>query len=794
MSDCEIQQALDSLRANPLLVWAPIRHHSPQCSFQLQTLFKQTKPDVVLIEGPSEANHLRPFLTDPACKPPVAFYLYGIDKQARWQSEGSPPHTGDKRYRCFMPFAAMSPEWQALKLAKRHKVPAHFIDLPYEQRLALNPQRDQHSQDTEQLLYAEQPFIRTDPLQQLIKASNCRDVDEWWDRHFESGVTPQSPRAYFDNLLRFCLLLRLHQPSNPEDEAREAYMATQIQKFLDQGQRCLVVTGAYHCYGIQQQLSHGIHKLPAAPDNIDSAVHLVPYSLQRLNSASGYSAGLPDCGYYANAWQQLTQHKPTQLKQAYAFANREQIILMANTCQTQGYLVSSADAIEAAVFTERLAALRQTHAGRSELRESLLSCFLKQAQDDSTLTFHHLMQQQLAGHQIGRVPKGLPQSPIVEDFLRHCHVWKLPLDNQVHEKNLDIYRSPRHQAISRLLHQLAFLGVPYAKRLSGPNFAQGTDLQRVREVWQLHWQVETQAFLTECSHWGSQVMDAALHKLQQVSETQQQATQLHVTWLINALTMGLHSLISPIIQRIQQWIRIETQAAALCIALNKIAVAAIGQRALGSAHVPELQPLISACYQRFCARLAWLDHIAPTHIDETCDALAEFFNVALDPNFNLDAQLFYDNLQPLLTQPSLAFKLKGVISGILLIAGYITSEALHSIQSEIFKHMQRQPEQLGEFFQGLIQILRGRILQEPLLLDSISQQLAQCDEDDFLTALPALRLAFTQLSPRETRDLWQNLWPDHQQSSATLDYSIDVLQAAHQLRQQVAHSAKYWGF
>ena len=38
------------------IIFFPIRHHSPACSYHLKNLIKEYQPDCILIEGPIEAN------------------------------------------------------------------------------------------------------------------------------------------------------------------------------------------------------------------------------------------------------------------------------------------------------------------------------------------------------------------------------------------------------------------------------------------------------------------------------------------------------------------------------------------------------------------------------------------------------------------------------------------------------------------------------------------------------------------------------------------------------------------
>ena len=63
------------------------------------------------------------------------------------------------------------------------------------------------------------------------------------------------------------------------------------------------------------------------------------------------------------------------------------------------------------------------------------------------------------------------------------------------------------------------------------------------------------------------------------------------------------------------------------------------------------------------------------------------------------------------------------------------------------------PEQLGDFLTGLFALAREQVQRQRDLVLGINDLLAGYTDEDFLTALPALRLAFTYFTPREKHHL-----------------------------------------
>ena len=79
-----------------------IRHHGPGCARAVVEALDALAPTLLLVEGPPEADALLARIADPALDPPVALLAHVADAPAR---------------AVFYPYAAFSPEWQALRWA-----------------------------------------------------------------------------------------------------------------------------------------------------------------------------------------------------------------------------------------------------------------------------------------------------------------------------------------------------------------------------------------------------------------------------------------------------------------------------------------------------------------------------------------------------------------------------------------------------------------------------------------------------------------------------------------------------
>ena len=109
-----------------------IRHFSPTCSHHLQALIRELRPAGILVEGPSDAESLVPWIVHPDTVPPVAILSTFVDRKNQFGLNGTltPSDAVPVRYRGWWPLTQSSPEYQALKVG--HEVGARlgFCDVP----------------------------------------------------------------------------------------------------------------------------------------------------------------------------------------------------------------------------------------------------------------------------------------------------------------------------------------------------------------------------------------------------------------------------------------------------------------------------------------------------------------------------------------------------------------------------------------------------------------------------------------------------------------------------------------
>ncbi len=162
-----------------------IRHHGPGSARSVRQALAELEPDVLLIEGPPEADRLVALAGQEEMQPPVALLGYV---------------PGEPEKAAFWPFAVFSPEWQAITYALGAGVPVRFCDLPAAHQLAMA---------------GHAPRRRTDPVAELASAGGYEDPERWWEDVVEHVPGP----AIFGALAEAITVLRAEE-SEPDRERR----------------------------------------------------------------------------------------------------------------------------------------------------------------------------------------------------------------------------------------------------------------------------------------------------------------------------------------------------------------------------------------------------------------------------------------------------------------------------------------------------------------------------------------------------------------------------------------------
>jgi len=427
-----------------------IRHHGPGSARSLERALERLAPDVVLIEGPPEADALIALAADDEMRPPVALLIYRPDVPRR---------------AVYYPFAEFSPEWRAIRFAIGRGVPARFIDLPQGHQLIDEPEAPPPDDSAAPLT----PPARDDPLGSLAAAAGYDDGETFWEQLVEHRRSDDA--ALFDAVASAMAELRAvpAEPDREREERREAHMRRAIRDAQREGfERIAVVCGAWHAPALSSMpaASHDAAILKALP-KVKVEATWVPWTNGRLCAASGYGAGIESPGWYHHLWT-----APDRVTERW-------LARVASLLREEDLDASSAQIIDTARLADSLAALRgRSLAGLSELMEATRAVLCSGADAPIALIARKLV----VGETLGHVPATAPMVPLHQDLIREQR--RLRLSPEAVERTLDLdLRKDTDLARSHLLHRLTILGVPWG-RVQQASSQRGT----FHELWMLQWQ------------------------------------------------------------------------------------------------------------------------------------------------------------------------------------------------------------------------------------------------------------------------------------------------------------------
>jgi hypothetical protein len=510
-----------------------IRHHGPGSARSLARALEAWAPDAVLIEGPPEADALLPLAAHDEMRPPVAVLVY---------------HPEQPRRAGYWPFAAFSPEWQAIRHALARGVPVRFIDLPQShrvgERIALeeaaasaggdradvssddpravdglpatdespsadaspspsadeSPSPDHQANEGDADAEPTPEELRGDPLDWLARASGHGDGERWWEEMVEQRRGDDA--GLFDAIAEAMTALRaeLAMPESRETQLREAFMRQQIRAAEKEGfERIAVVCGAWH---VPALVARGPAKDDAALlkglPKAKVAATWVPWTYGRLAFASGYGAGVTSPGWYDHLWE-AGDRDPGGIAIGW-------LAKAARLLRSEDLDASPAQIVDAARLAESLAALRELAIpGLGELNEAAQAVFWGGGPSTGDLPpqMRLIHERLVVGERLGSVPADAPAVPLQQDLAREQK--RLRMAPEAGEKTLELdLRKPLDLDRSHLLHRLVLLGIGW-----GSDAAVRGKRGTFHEHWKLRWDPELSVQLIEASVWGNTVEAAA---------------------------------------------------------------------------------------------------------------------------------------------------------------------------------------------------------------------------------------------------------------------------------------------
>ena len=538
----------------------------------------------------------------------------------------------------------------------------------------------------------------------------------------------------------------------PEILVREAYMRRQIARAAAEGfapERTVVVTGAYHTAGLLSDAPAMTDKERGKLPAVECSVTLMPYSYYRLSSRSGYGAGNKAPFYYGMVWRSF-------LEQDRELALYTYLTSISTYQREHGFMVSSAEVIEAVELSKSLAALGgHSLPALCDLRDAAVTC----------MGHGHFSEIALAaaateiGTVTGSLPQGVSRTSLQDDFYRNLRDLKLEkYRSEVAESiSLDLRENlsvKSEAAAFRDLNRSFFL-----HRLRVLNVGFGT-LQPLRqedatwaEAWTLKWTPEVEIELVEATLKGDTVTGAASFSMR---ERAREATEISAAakLLEESYLCGMPEMVAYTTDILQHLAADSSALTDLAASAERISVVMrFGDiRRLDSS---PLVPVLEQIFLRACLLLVsacFCDDPAAEQVVRSVDRLN---SVCLHHDF-LDEERFVRLMEEIASRDDMNTRISGFCTAVLLERGRMQDEELgREVQRRLSKGI---PAELGAgWFAGLSKKNRYALIARLSLWKELSSYLDTLDEEEFKRALLFLRRAFSDFTPGEKADVAENL-------------------------------------
>ncbi len=699
-----------------------VRHLSPACAHYVTEFLDRTKPDIVLIEGPSDLNGLiEPLCSDSVCLP-AAILAY---------TETAPIRT------IMYPMADFSPEYRAMKWAYNNRVPVEFCDLPSGCLLYRSGEENNEREkpDGGESVYS------------LLERSTGMDDDTFWEYSFEHNLCYED---FIAGVEEYGRSLRELSVSDKHNELREAYMRRKISESEQKFGKAAVITGAFHTSGIKNvPFSEKDKTLTENLKNTPSKATLMPYSYYRLSARSGYGAGSRAPGYYDILWKNRKQGRLENCAPEY-------LSRLAEYQRAKGFAASTAEIIEAMRLAETLSAMRGgALPSLSDLRDAAVTCLGHGSFGEISLACADVE----IGVRIGSLPEGTVCTSVQEDFMRQLKELKLERFRTaaVQETELDLRENLRVKSEksafldlnrSFFLHRLNEAGVHFGEKL-----ARSQENATWAEKWQLRWTPETEIEIVEASLNGDTVEQAARTSLNQ-KLAQSESLPQTAEALSRAFLCGMPDCVMSAASAVQSM-------ASECSSVSDEGKT-IGELSLvvrfGSirriSHEPII-PLIQQLYLKFCLQFGSAAVCDRNAAEEIIAAFAAVSDACLAHDF-LDEKKFITLLEESADSDMVNQLISGFACALLTERGRISAEKLSELISR--KLSKGTPAHEGAaWFEGLARRNRRSLIGRLSVWEKLCSFISGLDDEEFKPVLVSLRRTFSDFSPAEKADIAENI-------------------------------------
>ncbi len=788
----------------------PVWHHSPSAARCLAELIEQDPPRAVLVEGPSDADHLIDAITHPGTEPPVAILAY---------LPGGGLST-------IYPLVTYSPEHAALVAAKKHNLRVGFCDLPASRSLARQKEQeerlaelievareeeeeeakakadgeeereeereeeegkveaieeakagpdevggdvegggsnggddedeDENEDDDEDVNGTQLTRERAMELLLAEQSESSEYIDEIpetlgfssFDEFWESSfeMPSHTPDEYVRLALEFGRLVRSHQADKLADN-RESNRVR--ERHMRERVKALMEEG----YRDDEILvvCGAFHAAAFVDDDILDDVECGPEPLECELTVIPYSfvRMSSQVGYGAGNRAPLFYQAVHDRKGDFERATLETLVNIAEQLRVRGHSASLADVIDATRLANLLARMREkVGPGLTELREATVACMLQ----GNDMVLEGIWERLLIGSTIGKVASTIGRTSLQEEFHREVETRKIPASDESADFWLHM-TSGAHVGTSVFLHRLRVAQVPFAHRISE---GRGVDLlSQVREKWTTQWTPATEIALIEKVVLGqtlSQVCENLLVKALQETEGVAQASRI----MLEAAVCDLSGMYQEALTLVEH--------ASTTGDLYELALACQNLAALLSYGMTrDLDPgylgdLLTRLFNRAISSLTNAGYSDDEGAKKLCTGLKILHEV--HTNHARDNDLFLQILRWAAGNELLHPMVSGLSTSLLHLGRNLEEDELEAmVRSRIGGGA--DPVMSAHYLGGLLSINRSALVKNRAIIELLDGLICALTPEPFVQVMPIFRRSLADLSRAELGYLLENVFLLH---------------------------------
>ncbi|WP_199417028.1 DUF5682 family protein [Chitinophaga silvatica] len=779
-----------------------IRHHGPGSAKNVKAFLEELQPDIVLIEGPPEADSLLEWVANEQLQPPVAILAYQPDQPQR---------------ACFYPFATFSPEWQAMLYAKKKNIHVKFMDLPLAHVFGFENEEQQknekneeeadtktatqkeNSEDTSEEynnelaeitgssaitgtqhenrtetsggLIGELTKISEDSTQTGIQLENRTDttdglIDELTEItedpiRIARQIDPISELAtaagfedgerWWEHMFEYRrnpteifdavhdAMGALRQELPSKNDHKEQLREAYMRKCIRQAEKEMFQRIAVICGAWH---APALSEMPSQKNDNELLKNLPKAKVACTWVPWTYSRLSYQSGYGAGI------PSPGWYEHIWEFPEDDGTRWMATVAKLfreQQKDISVAHVIEAVRLANALAALRQfSRPGLEELNEATQSILC----NGESIGMQLIQDEIIVRNRIGSVPAEIPAPPLQADILRLQKKLRLPATADFKDYTLDL-RKDNDLERSIFLHRLGLLEIRWGStyQVNG----KGT----FKEQWRLQWAPELSIDIIEKGNWGNTVEEAAAKFVSEKakhSNTLKEVCKL----LESAIPAELPAVVDTLIHCINNL----AAASGDVLQLMEVIPSLVSISRYGNVRKTDAELVDAITYSMVDRICISLPGACTSVADDAAQSLLELFYSMNEAVGLLQKEALISSWQRTLTV------IAGSAATTPAIAGYATrllfdvkkiDEDTLTKAFSVAMSVANAPASAASWLEGFLKGSGTLLLLDETLWGMIYQWVAQLENDIFIQVLPLLRRTFSNFTTPERKKLGEKV-------------------------------------